>query len=89
MSGILSRILNIFGSVMAAVLLAAIILWIAGAPSALPLTRLGILLAIAIPFIAVGTSMIILLKHHETNYAVCATILLVVILVTVVWRMIG
>ena len=87
MSHLLSRISNTLGLIMAAVLLGAILLWVTGAPAALLLTKLGILLAITIPFVAVGVSMIVLFRRHETKYAACATILLVVILVTVIWRM--
>lgn len=87
MSDLLSRISNILGLIMAAVLSGAIFFWATGAPAALWLTKLGILLAITIPFVAVGVSMIVLFRHHETKYAACATILLVIILVTVVWRM--
>jgi len=72
---------------MAAIMLLAIILWFMDVPAAHVLTGLGILLAMVIPFVAIATAMVFLFRRHETNYALCATILLVIIFVTVVWRM--
>jgi len=75
------------GLVMAAVFAIAIVSGVLGLNAAVLMTQIGIICAIAIPVIGVGAAMILLLKKAETKYGVCAIILLILLIVTVAWRM--
>ena len=83
----IARILKAGGLVMAAVFAAAIILGVLGLDSVVTITQIGILCAIGVPVIGLIWVMILLLKNHETNYGFCAIILLILLAVTVAWRM--
>lgn len=82
----LAAIFRYFGLAMAVVFIAAIILGIIGIHSSALIARMGICCAIAIPVIGVAYVMLALFKIGETKYAVCAIILLILLALTVVWR---
>jgi hypothetical protein len=83
----ISKLLNICGLAMAAVFLAAIIFGVIGHGSAVLLAQIGIIAAIVIPVIGLIVMMILLFRKNETNYGICAIILLVFLIVTVIWRL--
>ncbi|MCP4580327.1 MAG: hypothetical protein GY839_01820 [candidate division Zixibacteria bacterium] len=83
----IASILKNGGLVMAAVFAIAIVSGIMGLNSARLMTQIGIICAIAIPAVGVAAAMILLLKNTETKYGICAIILLILLIVTVAWRM--
>ena len=83
----ISRVLNIAGLVMAIVFAIAIASNVAGMQSSVLATQIGICLAIAIPILGVIVIMILLFKKGETKYGICAIILLILLVFTIVWRM--
>jgi hypothetical protein len=83
----ISKLLNICGLMMAIVFLAAIIFGIIGHDGAVLLAQIGIIAAIIIPVIGLMVMMILLFRKNETNYGICAIILLVFLLITVIWRL--
>ena len=82
-----ARILKTGGLVMAAVFTFAIILGVLELDLAMPITQIGILCAIGVRVIGLFGVMVLLIKNHETNYGLCAIILLILLAVTVIWRM--
>jgi Na+/proline symporter len=83
----ISKLLNIGGLVMAAVFLIAIVFGVIGHDGAVLLAQIGILAAVVIPIVGLIVMMIMLFKKGETNYGVCAIILLVFLIVMVIWRL--
>ena len=83
----ISKLLNISGLAMAAVFLVAIIFGVIGHDGAVLLAQIGIIAAIVIPVVGLIMMMIMLFRKNETNYSICAIILLVFLIVTVVWRL--
>lgn len=85
----LAAIFRYFGLAMALVFVIAIILGIAGMQRSILFAQIGITCAIAIPVIGVVYVMLAMLTSRETKYAICAIILLILLLGTTVWRILS
>jgi len=83
----IGRVLNIAGLVMAIVFAIAIASNVAGMQSSVLATQIGICLVIAIPVLGVVVIMVLLFKKGETKYGIRAIILLILLFLTVVWRL--
>ena len=85
----IARMLDIAGLAMAVIFALAIVLDLAGTKASISVVQLGICFAIAIPVLGVIVVMIMLFKKRETKYGVCAIILLILLIFTVIWRMLA
>lgn len=83
----IARLLEITGLAMAVIFAIAIGFDLAGTKAGISVVQLGICFAIAIPVLGVIVIMIMLFKKRETKYGVCAIILLILLIFTVIWRM--
>lgn len=83
----LSSFFSISGLILAAIFLVAIIPGVVGLDLTIHIAQAGIIAAIAIPVIGLFILMLKLIAGRETKYGICAIILLVFLIVTVVWRL--
>ncbi len=83
----IARLFSIAGLAMAIVFAIAIALNLVGMKFGVPVIQFGICLAIAVPIAGVIVIMVFLFKKGETKYGICAIILLILLVFTVIWRL--